>query len=461
MGRSGPASARLRIGLALAIAVNAGVAMAGLGTVGHRGAPEVALPLTAPVEVPSAPPNLTPVAPPTTEGTATAVSARRASTSRRSTTSTSPPPTVQAVALKRNNATALTRWRAALADRNNHPADVVVVGDSITEGYFIGDQDRWIDRMRDDLRASYPTSAAGGEGYIPAWHVGRALDHKVPEWTQRWTLTNFPQDWNDSGDGLGRRALEITDARQSASITVKADRVWLTYTEGPDDGLLQITVDNGLPTLVNTNAKGVRSGRVWDSGPLPAGNHTVTVAVMPGNKAVVDGIMPFLGDGGGGADFGRGVRVWDGGHSKYTTAEFAESSHWADGFDTMSPDLVIIELGTNDDYFARPPDQVRANVVRIIDTIRQQAKVGGRPIPSVAVMPVWARGDKTVAEWQRYRAALIAAADDRGAAVLDAFNEVNQAPAQPTPGSLFMDLIHPSLTGHHWLGDVVTRLLAA
>jgi len=76
-------------------------------------------------------------------------------------------------------------------------------------------------------------------------------------------------------------------------------------------------------------------------------------------------------------------------------------------------------------------------------------------------MPVWARGDGTIADWQRYRTALIAAADDRGLAVLDTFAQLNQAPAKPTPDSLFIDVVHPSVAGHRWLGDMVTRLLAA
>jgi lysophospholipase L1-like esterase len=458
MARSRLASPRLRLGLALVIAIDMAVAVAGLGATGHHRAPEVALPLAGPVEIPNSPPRAIPVAQPPAAPAAATVKAARASANRAvaATASAGSP----AAPVTRSNAAALSRWRAALADRNNHPADVVVVGDSITEGYFVTDGNRWMARLRDDLRSAYPTSASGGEGFIPAWHVGRALDHSVDAWTQRWTLSNFPQDWTDSGYGLGRRALVFTDARQSASITVTADRAWLVYTEGPDEGLVRITVDNKLPVLLDTNAKATRSGRAWDSGPLGAGNHTVTVAAVPGSTAVLDGIMPFVGDGGGGPDQGRGVRVWDGGHSKYTTAEFADSSYWAQGFDMISPDLVIIELGTNDDYFGRSPDQVRANVDRIVDTIRQQAKSAGRPIPSIAVMPVWARGDRTIAEWQRYRGALLAAADDRGLAVLDAFAELNQAPATPTTNGLFMDVIHPNPAGHRWLGDMITRLLA-
>ncbi|HZQ84304.1 MAG TPA: GDSL-type esterase/lipase family protein [Acidimicrobiales bacterium] len=442
------------------IAIDMAVAVAGLGATAHRPAPEVALPLAGPVEVPSTPPRVIPVAQPGPAPAKATVKAARVSANR-SVPSPTPAPSAAATRTTRSNATALVRWRAALADRNNHPADVVVVGDSITEGYFVTDADRWITRLRDDLRAAYPTSTHGGEGFIPAWHVGRALDHGVDAWTQRWTLSNFPQDWTDSGYGLGRRALVFSDARQSASISVTADRAWLAYTEGPDEGLVRITVDNKLPVLLDTNANATRSGRVWDSGPLGAGNHTFTVAAVPGSQAVLDGIMPFVGDGGGGPDQGRGVRVWEGGHSKYTTEEFAQSSFWAQGFDTISPDLVIIELGTNDDYFGRSLDQVRANVVRIVDTIRQQAKAAARPVPSIAVMPVWARGDRTVAEWQRYRAALLAAADDRGLAVLDAFAELNQAPATPTTSGLFMDVIHPNPAGHRWLGDMITRLLAA
>jgi lysophospholipase L1-like esterase len=362
----------------------------------------------------------------------------------------------------RSNAAALRQWRAASADRANHPADVVVVGDSITEGYFVPDGDRWISRFRDDLQASNPSGVAGGEGFIPAWHLGRPFDQSAPAWSQRWTLSGFSQDWVDSGYGLARRALVFSDARQTASITVTADRVWVAYTEGPDEGFFRVTVDNQLPALVNSTAKATRSGRVWDSGPLPAGSHTVSVAVAPGSKAVLDGIMPFHGDGGSGTNLGRGVRVWDGGHSRYTSTEFAEDpASWSQGFDTISPDLVIVELGSNDQYFHHTPEVLRANLNHIVDAIRQQANATGNPVPSIALMPVWAAGDRSAADWQRYRAAILAAADDRGCAVLDAWNELHQAPATPSSGSLFIDVVHPSVAGHRWLGDTINRLLAA
>lgn len=459
MQLQGSASTRLRFGLALAIGVNATLAVSGVHTASHARAPEVALPVAGPVELPVAPPRAIPVSQPGSPARAHAAHVEAARVTR---TAGATLPAASGGATARNNAPALRQWRAALADRANHPADVVVVGDSITEGYFVADSDRWIDRLRDDLRVAHPTNAAGGEGFIPAWHLGRPLDHQAPAWTQRWTFTNVPQDWADPGFGLGRRAVELTDARQSASITVTADRLWVAYTEGPDEGVMRITVDNKLPAIVDTQSATTRSDRMWDSGELAVGAHTVTVAVVPGSKAVLDGIMPFVGDGGAGADQGRGVRLWDGGHATYTTSEFADGTpFWAQGFDTISPDLVIIELGTNDQYFGHTPDLVRTNVTRIVDVIRQEAKAANRPQPSIAVMPVWARGDRSVASWQPYRSALIAVADDRGLAVIDAFARLNQAPAKPGPDSLFIDVVHPNVAGHRWLGDTVNRLLAA
>jgi lysophospholipase L1-like esterase len=456
--------------LAAVIVVNAALAAAGLGSTGQRPGAEVAMPTGGVVELPAAGPKATPVAPQAVSDVsgAAAVPAgvaagrKTAAAARKTAAAQTRTPAATGSARGRSNAVALQQWRSALADRANHPADVVVVGDSITEGYFVADADRWISRLRAHLQATNPAGVAGGEGFIPAWHVGRRIDSTVPVWSQRWTLNGFSDDWVDTGYGLGRRALVFDDARQTASITVRADRVWVAYTEGPGRGLVRVTVDSGLPVLIDTKAAVIRSGRIWDSGPLPTGAHTVTVAAVPGNTAVLDGIMAFQGDGGSGANRGRGVRVWDGGHGMYASREFADGmAYWAQGFDVISPDLVVIELGVNDEFFDRTPGALRTNLTRIVDGIRQQSRASGAPDPSIAFTSLWAPGHRPAADWEPYRAATLAAAADRGCAVLDAWSELRQAPSKPTTDGLFIDTIHPNPAGHRWLGDTVDRLLAA
>jgi lysophospholipase L1-like esterase len=352
----------------------------------------------------------------------------------------------------------LARWRGALAKRETRPADVVVVGDSITEGLGVPDDARWISQLRRDLQRSNPAGAPGGEGYIPAWHVGRPPSND-PGWVQRWSLQGFPA-WTDSGFGLGRRAVVIDNMNETASITVTGDRLWVSFTAGPDQGLMRVLVDGTIPAIVDTYAPVTQSGRVWDSGPLARGNHSVEVADVLGSRVVLDGITAFDGDGGSPSDHGRGIRMWDGGHSGATAGFYAAgAAHWADGLDVIRPDLVIIELGANDQSFAVGADRFRANLSQMVDTIRASATAGGAVAPSVALMPVFAASNRSAAEWERYRAAMFAVATAKGCAVLDVWTSLHQVPAVPTTDGLFMDTIHPNLAGSRWLGDLVAHLL--
>jgi lysophospholipase L1-like esterase len=357
-------------------------------------------------------------------------------------------------------AESLAHWRAALGQRDSHPVDVVVVGDSITEGLAVPDDARWTSQLRRDLQSRLnPAGTPGGEGFIPAFHTGRGSSTD-PSWAQRWSLQGFPR-WTDSGFGLGRRAVVIDTMNEKASITVAGDRLWVSYTEGPAQGLMRLLVDGALPMVVDTNAAATRSGRVWDSGPLPRGNHRVEVSGLLGSRVVLDGITAFDGDGGPPSDHGRGVRMWEGGHSGYTSNHFGGggAASWAQGLDTIRPDLVVVQLGTNDQTVGLGPDRFRDNLARIVDTIRAAATVGGGVAPSVAMMPVWAASNRSGAEWERYRAAMYAVATSKGCAVLDVWSSLPQAPTKPLPGGLFLDSVHLNLAGNAWLGDYVAHLL--
>jgi lysophospholipase L1-like esterase len=153
--------------------------------------------------------------------------------------------------------------------------------------------------------------------------------------------------------------------------------------------------------------------------------------------------------------------MWEGGHSGYTSNHFGGSgaASWAQGLDNIRPDLVVVELGTNDQTVGLGPDRFRDNLARIVDTIRAAATAGGGVAPSVAVMPIWAASNRSGAEWERYRAAMYAVATSKGCAVLDVWSSLPQAPAKPLPGGLFLDSVHLNLAGNAWLGDYVAHLL--
>src|ERR1044072_1547338 len=130
MGHIGLTSTRLRVLLAVTIAANMAGAVA-VNSTKHRRVPEVALSLDGPTEIPAAPPRATPLAL-TGEGpghlvtsAATTRYRRPSGQAARDATQSIPAgaaPTTTRTATRSNSA-ALRRWRAALADRANHPAD--------------------------------------------------------------------------------------------------------------------------------------------------------------------------------------------------------------------------------------------------------------------------------------------------------------------------------------------------
>ena len=70
--------------------------------------------------------------------------------------------------LETQRARALRVFYAALADRRSNPCNIVVMGDSMTEGQGATVWGaRWVDRFRAQMRQKFPvTGVPGGVGYI-------------------------------------------------------------------------------------------------------------------------------------------------------------------------------------------------------------------------------------------------------------------------------------------------------
>jgi lysophospholipase L1-like esterase len=208
---------------------------------------------------------------------------------------------------------ALKNLRAALGMVAVRPVDVVMLGDSITEGYYASsDGARYCDLLRRKLQAIYnPQGVQGGEGFIPMLHVvggffAAAAPTGFANLPQRWTFANpgiaLPIG-ADNGYGLGRRAwFYCNGSTSTATITVFCDRFWICYTAftpGGGAGSITVKIDGTLQaSQPSTQSSIVQSGRIWDSGNIPLGFHTIQVSAVSTGLAIFDGIMVFNGDGG-------------------------------------------------------------------------------------------------------------------------------------------------------------------
>jgi lysophospholipase L1-like esterase len=289
----------------------------------------------------------------------------------------------------------LKTWRAAVANKENKPADILFIGDSIHEGYYSSDDaHRYASLVRRRLQNYYnPTHIPGGEGFIPGTHVqGSGAGNGYIALAQRWTVVGPTLPPTDLGYGLGRRSVPLTAATHTATIGgLLADRFWIYYTATTTSGWIGIAIDGKLTTVAtqgvlsgtgtgtftttlatgwpggtftltvddedmtvtangatititarganattavahavgataqwapagvkraNTLGAAIKGGRMWDSGALTRGIHSVTV--VPINRAGggstfnvnLDGVMVFDGDGGPGpGTFTDGVLV--------------------------------------------------------------------------------------------------------------------------------------------------------
>lgn len=298
----------------------------------------------------------------------------------------------------------LDAWCSALAAAPTRPANVLVVGDSIAQGFYASTRSgRWIDRVRARLEQDYGGS---GQGYVPASEGG--VDGFVPAvWVD--------QGGYDSSHGLGARSYTIDTSTGSATATFSGDRVQLSYTASPSGGAMRISIDGAAAARIDTfDPSGVISGRTWVSPPLATGTHTLRVVAddtgtLPVYSATVEGLMIFDGD------YTSGVRVWDASHLGYDSSQFAASPDLGSAVQQVQPDLVVLELGINDLTHGIPPAEFEADLAAIVSTVA--ANDGNRF--SVAIMEMWNPTFQAPDLYSRYVAAETDLAAAAGYSVVD------------------------------------------
>ncbi|WP_262103489.1 hypothetical protein [Arthrobacter sp. Marseille-P9274] len=236
----------------------------------------------------------------------------------------------------------LLGFYAALAKRDSSPVDVLVLGDSISEGYGAGSlTERYAGRLLSNFRTRY--GITGGLGYLSSWHASSDIAPLGPTATG-----NAVKNANgsrglglrsytlgaDTGAGLGNLTFTFTG---TSFKMLAAQRV----AAGTDS--VRIVID-GAPYVEWEVVDGTGTS-VWDSGPLTAGAHTVSVTARFG-LASIEGFMLFDGD------EDAGIRLWRArsrvpAHSSSPQLRAALTAG-ATALPHVDPDLVVIAWMTND-----------------------------------------------------------------------------------------------------------------
>lgn len=371
----------------------------------------------------------------------------------------------------------LTPFRAALANRQNATCNIVCLGDSITEGQHAtgptgpastpGFDNKWVSRLRDMLRARYPTPGltGGGRGFIGCTSTGET------SFTWPTTKNGSPSIVNagpKGGDGSHSAAYQLNTSGQSFVFSLNGDSATILWTQVAFGGTFSYQVDSGTATNVSTNGSGTADGKTTHISLGSAGAHTLTLAWVSGN-ATVDGVIEYNGDA------SAGIQTHDCGHFGWTTASWvtALNSGAASGpaaaIAALKPGLIIIWLGTNDQADAITPAQFQSNLLTNWADLKTQLTA---PYPSVVLVAQPPREGQSgyTYPWAQYTAAMyaVAAADTSspsGTSLISVcdFTAGPRMPGADTDAYGFWqsgDNVHLSDLGHQAAADWLLAFLA-
>lgn len=350
----------------------------------------------------------------------------------------------------------LSGWRGALANQATAPAQVVVFGDSISEGTGTTTVlNRWINRAQAKLRYRYGVPSGAEFPFIPA----------VP----RTTAAGFPVTRAgaysvDSNYGLGWRTAILTGATGSVTFTFTGTSAKLMYFKGSGTGVAKITVDGGTPVVLDTNStRNPPAGNgtnTWATGALTAGTHTVEVMwdSTSTQNVYVLGLITYNGD------ETSGIRFLDasyhGNSSAFLTA--ARNTQAANSLLAVGPvGLVVIAIETNDYGNGIAPATYKANLQAFITALRTGNSLYTGQIVLLNMYKSDARDEVL---WNQYAQQMkdIAAADPKAAY----FDLRLRMPDNPKPFNdpaglgLFADSLHPNDIGSEWIATVMSDYLS-
>ena len=382
-------------------------------------------------------------------------------------TSSSPPPSAVAQ-ISAQQSRSLTPWFAGLSNRLSASCNLVCLGDSITEGEhangppFSGFENRWLARLRDMLRARYPTQglAGGGRGFIGAASTG--------ETSFTWPTTLAGTPFTAATGGLKAKFVQLGASGQSVTFALTGDSADLMWMQVPFGGTFSWSVDGGAASKVSTNGAVTADGKITHISLGSSGRHTLVLAWVSG-KSNVTGVIEYNGD------HGQGIGVHDAGHYGWQTSSWVNAlnggaaSGPAAAAAALSPSAVLITLGVNDQYSGVDPATFQSRLQTIITDLEAQLVT---PYPAFVLNMLPPRVDQAsyTYPWSQYVTAAynVAAADTSGpggtsiVTVMD-FTTIPSIPGADTDVYGFWqpgDLIHPSNRGHQMIADCLTAFLS-
>lgn len=349
--------------------------------------------------------------------------------------------------------TALMGWHSALANRHFARANVVMIGDSITEGQGATAFDNSIPaRLRKLLRSRFPidglTGTAGGQGWINAAGTGTGT------FTWPAAVTGGPT-YNDDW-GPKRHTPQLDAAAPADKITytnlqgTAVDIMWTRFDFG---GNFRYRVDAGSWTTVATGG-GQLDGQLTRVSLGASGTHTLEIEANSGGfQAFVSGVIVYDGD------ESKGIQVHDCAHWGWDTTSWisavTSAQSWPAAIAALNPALITITLGANDQFLNTDPATFQSNLVTLVSGLRA-ATGAPSPFPPILLAMHAQRGDGPFTyEWSEYVNAAYAVADSD--ALVTVF-DMTLGPRMPNESdspnhSLYADDVHLNNRGCTYIAD--------
>lgn len=354
----------------------------------------------------------------------------------------------------------LEPWTLAMRGSDEEAANVVVLGDSVSEGYGFQRnlERRWVDRLQRALRARAGVDDCSTEskGFHGTGSVVPARYHAPSMPDPARSGRTAPQP----AAGPGGRALDLAPGG-SVTWRVDAESVDIGYRTRPGGGSLRVTIDGripirgvAIPTDSESDPDGDDEGErsVWSSGDLGPGTHTVRVrnstSVLDGSMTTVTDLTPFHGD------RDRCVHVLDASRSGMTADHITKTpSYLADAL-SLDPDVLVVPLGFNDARSGSSP----AAFGRTLDRLIEQARAEGYEGPVLLVGWFEPRWGPSIPPWSEYVDAMSRRTKHGGVSFLDL--SVVLPPVRGAPQGLYMDSLHPSAAAQPRIARSLLEALA-
>lgn len=361
---------------------------------------------------------------------------------------------------------ALTPLFAGLAGRLSARCNIVCIGDSVTEGQGAdgppssGFENRWLARLRDQLRSRFPTQGltGGGRGFIGVAATG--------EISFAWPATSS-QPLGTGTAGPKAKFLQLAGTGQSITFNLVGDSADIMWAQVPYGGTFSWAVDGGPATSVSTNGGSLVDGKLTHVALGAPGSHTLVLSWVSG-QSNVDGVIEYDGD------YSSGIGVHDAGHYGAQTSTWVSALNGgavggpAAAISALAPAAVIITLGVNDQYLGVAPATYQSRLQTIIGDLKARLP---SPYPTflLNMLPPRYNQKNFKYPWSQYITAAenVASADTSGpggtsvVAVFD-FTGTPSMPGADTDVYGFWqanDLVHPSNKGHQRIGDCLIEFL--